>query len=1018
MSCCFNSFLLAFLLVCGILHAQTPAYKHYDVSNGLPSNEVYSIKQDRKGFLWLGTDAGLTRFNGNAFKIFTTPQLNGISVTGISEDTQGRIWCNNFSGQVLYVQQDSMHIYKPWDKYYKTQLIEITLDHKDRLFVSNARNLIYRFNITQNKIKAFGDANQEYQSIGCMHNGDILYTNVANGKIYRIKDDQTSIVRLKTNSSININDSALNAFVFFPSQQHKSTYAFQRQNPTDQFSSIFSYQNNALIVHPITTYLRQFKIFPISMLDDDEGNIFIGTIKGCYWFTYNATGVIQFEQVLFENRSVSNILKDKEGSYWFTTLKNGVYQIPNLNIRYFSEQQLNVPLNTLGAITNDNKRLLYVSTNSPKVLVINTTTNTKVSEILTTEERDAQAFEYDTLNNRLLYYKNTFSYWNNGQIANIPYVFSAVKDYFVRKDGVVFAAGTSLQIAYKPTQKATVAKEFNLLPVQYATPVKIPADWKIGYIFRQRTKAVWYSEKYKILWSANADGTIYIKDKVVYQLTDNKAKQKIIASTFYELPDGKIVIGTLENGLYIVEGETIIQHLTTTDGLLSDNIRKIRGESSILWIVSNKGIQKYNLHKKDWVNITYNNGLISPEVYDVAIVQNKVYASTAAGLQFFPTNIQTINAIPPYVGIRSFVTTSNVYANNANIHLAADENYITIYLDGVSLKGKSGYYYKYRIVGFDTSWQIQDAGNNIVRLNAMPSGNYVFEVFCINEDGISSKAVTQRFTVAKPWWLQWWFLLLAISALVFMAVQVTKKYFTRKSNKIKEALEQSKMQEELRQSQLASLKAQMNPHFMFNALNSIQEFILLNEKKQANMYMGKFADLMRLTLDQSNKESITLEEELKVLHLYLELEALRFEDKIQYHIQVDNITSTASVSMPAMLIQPYVENAIKHGLMHKQGDKNLLIRFYVNNNELHCIVKDNGIGRKRATELKEMRQKKYTSFSTGATQKRLSLLNYNKPQTISVNYEDHESENGMSAGTTVHIVIPIQSTSYSNSQNE
>jgi len=237
---------------------------------------------------------------------------------------------------------------------------------------------------------------------------------------------------------------------------------------------------------------------------------------------------------------------------------------------------------------------------------------------------------------------------------------------------------------------------------------------------------------------------------------------------------------------------------------------------------------------------------------------------------------------------------------------------------------------------------------------------------------------------------------------------IFSKRLKTNQQKLTVELEKSKVQEELRQSQLSSLKAQMNPHFMFNALNSIQEFILLNDKKQANMYMGKFADMMRLILDMSNKDTITLDEELRSLDLYLQLEALRFEEQFSYLIEKDKNINDGYIHMPAMIIQPYVENAIKHGLLHKTGEKKLHIHFsLVNEHTLCCTVTDNGIGRKRSGEINDMRQKKYSSFATGATQKRLELLNYRKKELISVKYQDLYNASGQASGTVVTINIPV-----------
>jgi LytS/YehU family sensor histidine kinase len=216
--------------------------------------------------------------------------------------------------------------------------------------------------------------------------------------------------------------------------------------------------------------------------------------------------------------------------------------------------------------------------------------------------------------------------------------------------------------------------------------------------------------------------------------------------------------------------------------------------------------------------------------------------------------------------------------------------------------------------------------------------------------------------------------------------------------------------DDIRNSQLSALKAQMNPHFIFNVLNSIQEIVLLNDKKQANNYLGKFSDLMRLILDQSNKVAITLDDELRSLKLYLELEALRFEEYFKYEIIVADMLYTYNIYIPAMLIQPYVENAIKHGLMHKHGEKNLLLSFSLfNEHTLLCVITDNGIGRKRSSEINRMREKKHTSFATGATQRRLELLNQGKAQTITVSFVDLFDANGNGSGTKVLLYIPLVS---------
>ncbi len=202
----------------------------------------------------------------------------------------------------------------------------------------------------------------------------------------------------------------------------------------------------------------------------------------------------------------------------------------------------------------------------------------------------------------------------------------------------------------------------------------------------------------------------------------------------------------------------------------------------------------------------------------------------------------------------------------------------------------------------------------------------------------------------------------------------------------------------------------MNPHFMFNALNSIQDFILLNDKVSANTYLGKFSDLMRMVLDMSNKPDISLSNELKALNLYLQLESIRFEDTLKYKITTSENLDPTEWQLPSMIIQPFVENAIKHGLLHKRQNRELSIMFNrkPDTNILQVCIEDNGVGRKEAERIKKNRMKQHESFATGATDQRLKLLNMDDRKQIQINYTDLEDEAGNATGTKVEIEITLK----------
>jgi sensor histidine kinase YesM len=222
-------------------------------------------------------------------------------------------------------------------------------------------------------------------------------------------------------------------------------------------------------------------------------------------------------------------------------------------------------------------------------------------------------------------------------------------------------------------------------------------------------------------------------------------------------------------------------------------------------------------------------------------------------------------------------------------------------------------------------------------------------------------------------------------------------------------VKQQQLEIEKRDSELAALKSQMNPHFIFNALNSIQELYTIGDKRIANEQMGNFASLTRKILDVSGKQKIELSEEIEILTKYLELESMRFESDFLYEIRLSKNVDEDYIQLPPMLLQPFVENAIKHGLLHKKGSKQLHIYFDINDDEtiLQCTIDDNGIGRKAAEEINKNRNASHKSFSTSATEKRLRLLNNNADKTTVV-YEDKYDEQQFATGTKIIVNINLK----------
>ncbi len=1002
-------------MLCKFVAAQSPSFRHYDVSNGLPTNEVYEIKQGRQGFLWIGCDAGLVRYDGNSFRLLSNKKNRGPSISGLREDKDGRIWCINFSGQVFFTEGDSLHLFEPWEKNYKTNFADIAIGNDNTLYVANFANKIYSYQLPDGSEKIVVNDNQTKTFVYTAYDGAVLYTLLDSGLIKKMIPGHASLSlqRLYENGKPALNP-VLNNFVFYNSFQNRQTLCFQRYNRDDSQPTLYYYKQDNLYIHPVSSYLQQHKIYPSCCMDDDEGNLFIGTLNELLWFKRSATGEWTLFNSLLQGNGISFIQQDREGSIWISTLKNGIYKIPNKNTWSLPQTIFSTGSGGVNHLATDGKSLIFGAVTNGEVFSWNTYTR-KSLLIKTSEKRDAQALDYNPYTGQLFISQTGTTVYDTRQKKIIPdwseYANNA-KDYFFRKDGIVFLTGNGASAFFEKTNagaKQSLSSEFNRVLLSYAPLDNTASAYERFLISEQRCKGIWYQEKIKTLWVGFVDGLTYYENKQAVKFTDPESKQPVNAIGFDESPDGTLYIATVEQGVYAVKDKKMISHYTVNNGLLSDRIRRVKLVNDYLWIITGGSVQGLNLQTGKIKTVNTADGLLSSEIFDVEVLNDTVYLATAAGIQFFPQSIETKNNVAPVCMIAGVQADGKNLSLNGKMVLGYSTKNISITLEGAALKSDGKFIYQYRLLPADTNWISVTANENIIRFSSLAPGSYTFQARVMNEDGVMNKQmIEQRFTISKPWWLQWWFLLFCL----FVTVLITYWIFSLRSRaaeqKNREQLERSRIQEQLRSSQLSSLKAQMNPHFMFNALNSIQEFILLNDKRQANMYMGKFADLMRMTLDMSNKEEVSLEEEIKVLDLYLQLEALRFEEQFEYKIDIDKEVDAASIHIPSMLIQPYVENAVKHGLMHRQGNKTLHIHFSKSDEySLLCSIADNGIGRRRSNEINQLRQKKYTSFATGATQKRLELLNHERKEAISVLYDDLHDSNGNATGTRVTVSIPL-----------
>ena len=331
-------------------------------------------------------------------------------------------------------------------------------------------------------------------------------------------------------------------------------------------------------------------------------------------------------------------------------------------------------------------------------------------------------------------------------------------------------------------------------------------------------------------------------------------------------------------------------------------------------------------------------------------------------------------------------------------------NNISFYFDGISLTNPEKVLYSYKLEGYDKDWSPYTDVNN-TKYDNLPPGKYKFKVKSCNNEGIwNIEPTVFSFIIKSPFYKTWWFIfffLIAISGIVIIIFRLRVLQIKRKQQTEFEHLV------EVSKAELTALRAQMNPHFVFNALNSIQHYILNSKGDEAVKYLSKFAKLIRIILNNSEKPITTINEDIEAIKLYLELEKMRFENKFEYSITIDSSIDGDYDEIPPMLIQPYLENAILHGVNPKEGSGHINISIKVVNQFIKISIKDDGIGREKSKAVQSLQPAaRHKSLGMKITKDRVRILNTIHQSNLNVNIIDLYNDKNEAIGTQVDLFIP------------
>lgn len=428
-----------------------------------------------------------------------------------------------------------------------------------------------------------------------------------------------------------------------------------------------------------------------------------------------------------------------------------------------------------------------------------------------------------------------------------------------------------------------------------------------------------------------------------------------------------------------------------------------------IWCSTNKGLSCIDPAAGTTRNFAPSDGLPVYEFHFKACAKSHdgtIYFGGRGGILYFHPDSLLDNVHAPPVELVSFRTRDTTFVPDASITTATtvrlrhDNNSFTVEFAALDFTNPSGNRYRYKLEGYDNDWRIAPATHRFAEYTSVPPGNYRFIITGANSDGVwSAEARTLDIVIPPRYWQTWWFPpVMAMAALL----AVTGLLLARVRNVRRKEQSERRMVE----FQLQALRAQMNPHFMFNALNSILYFVTRHDTESAQFYLTGFSRLVRTTLDNVQNDAVSLADELESLRLYLRMESLRFRDRFDVSIEVSPLIDPEEVQLPPMIIQPYVENAIRHGLSHKEERGTLSIRISRRMGYLRCSIQDDGVGRQRSGEIQRDDLRAHRAYGMAVTHNRLEALSRLHGQRYRATITDLSGDQG-ATGTRVDILIPL-----------
>jgi len=953
------------LLACYSASCQEYSYTHYDISDGLAGSTVYCITQDRDGFIWTGTETGVSRFDGTHFHNYTTVDgLPDVEVLNMFTDSKGRVWMAPFRNSICYYYKGHFH-----NQENDSLLGRLRLRNKVEQFTEDsAGNILVATKSSLFLLKKDGSF-REFDSIrhepvrdcgGISAGPDGHFLVQSGAMVYAFDGEEFR--------------------PFYPITIESSSQVYLAMN---RDGLIWRRDSDDAVIHSFA--LAKTIHLPFERAAYRHNSF--GSLDDSLFYFNEFTGALEYNlhtgrsRRFLPGRQVSRTFRDASGSLWFTTLGNGIYR---LNSDEFRTINLTTPEKEPSSVYGIRKlgdRLL-VGDNHNYFFVLRLPDLAFDRIVTLTVPSKNKVLSFGTTANRYVYIASDLG---------VEYMTPDFRRLF-------YNAITVKSCAVMDSSRLLVASYWGAGIFSLAGAVITDTLW------RERSSCVWPHRDTAYIGTLNGLYAV-APDKSVRFLGENIPFLRKRISAISESADGTLWVASYDAGVIGYREGKVIAHFSKQDGLTSDICRALCINGNSLWIGTDKGLTKINLDRPGYPmhHYTSQDGLGSDIVNTIYVDGAVTYVGTPSGLSFFDEKKIDVSE-----GCRLLLL-SIVNSNRERISdtealvLPYTDKHLRLEFAGISYRSVGDITYRYRLLGLDTTWRTTK--ETVLEYPALPSGSYELQLEATNKFGLKSDILPLRFAVETPWWQTWWFdgvVLAAFLSLIWLFVSLRIRQIRNRQQE-KERLSQRMMEMEH-----MALQAQMNPHFIFNCLNSIQQYIFDQDIFAANKYLTGFATLIRATLHNSTKPFIGLSEEISYLKGYLSLEKLRFKEKMDYVIEVDPALHGGAYLVPPMLIQPYVENSMRHGLRHKTQGKGLIqLRFRHEGTRVSVVIEDNGIGRKGAAAFKTREHIEYQSKGMSLTADRINFINARHGDPIRVEVIDLEDDAGLPAGTRVVMEFPL-----------